>query len=150
MNMLENLKISFRSLNVRGMRRSKTRKSMLNWIAKQGGHMGITFLQETHSVVGDEVSWSKEWSGKMFCSHGTSNSCGVMTLIGKHVEFVLQDKVIHESGRLVIIKCTIQGSDFILVNLYAPNSETEQLSFLNYTGDIIRSVESFNNMGRRL
>ncbi len=31
-------------------------------------------LQETHGTKELEISWEREWEGKMFFSHGTSNS----------------------------------------------------------------------------
>ena len=35
------------------------------------------FLQETHSTLFDEKRWQDELKGKLFFSHGHSNSCGV-------------------------------------------------------------------------
>ena len=39
--------------------------------------MVLFFLQETHSSVEHEKQWSDNFKGKMFYSHGTTNSCDV-------------------------------------------------------------------------
>ena len=140
MSSFQDINLPLLSLNVRGLRKYKTRRKMFTWICRQKGHKGITFLQETHSVSSDGNSWKNLWRGQMFCSHGTSNSCGVMTLVGKDLEFSLHDKVIHESGRLIILYCTVQGQYFVLVNIYALNSESEQLIFLKYLSESLRSL----------
>ena len=73
--------------------------------------------------------WSKEWKGQCFYSHGDSNKCGVMSLIGKNVDFKLIDKACDNNGRLLMLHCSIHGEQFILTNSYAPNVEKEQLLF---------------------
>ena len=91
---------------------------------------GITFLQETHSDISTCKHWKAQWNGDMFFAHGTKYSCGVAILVGKNVEFVLNDKIIDDKGRFVILICEIQGIKFQLINAYAPNTETEQVVFL--------------------
>ena len=39
--------------------------------------MALLFLQETHSSIEDEKQWNDNVKGKIFYSHGTTNSCGV-------------------------------------------------------------------------
>ena len=87
-----NCKFSLLSLNVQGMRKYKSRRGILNWLSKHGGHSGIWFLQETHSSLVDKNSWKNQWRSNMYFSHGTKLSCGVMTLIGKDIEFSLKEK----------------------------------------------------------
>ena len=41
----------------------------------------IIFLQETYSTVEVEDTWRTQWQGKLFSSHGTNHSCGVMVLV---------------------------------------------------------------------
>ena len=83
--MVENKKINFSvlSVNVRGLRKYEKRRQVYNWLCKQGGHKGVTFLQETHSDFKTEQSWTNLWRGQSFYSHGTTTSCGVSILIGK-------------------------------------------------------------------
>ena len=51
-------------------------------------------------------------------------------MISSNVEFILKDKIIDDTGRYIIICREIQGSNFVLVNTYVPNTETEQVVFL--------------------
>ena len=96
-NIINNLyKFRIVSLNVRGLRDYKKRRKVYNWASKQDGQNGITFLQEAHC---DQVSESK-WRNQYF-SHGKSNSCGVITLIGSNLEYKLIKKIIDEMGGLL-------------------------------------------------
>ena len=73
--------IAINSFNCRGLRDSKKRNAVFNWL--QSKHQGITMLQETHSVASDEKQWAKEWGGQICFSHGTNLSRGVALLIPK-------------------------------------------------------------------
>lgn len=134
-----NIDFSVLSVNVRGLRNYQKRRKVYNWLCKQDCHNGIAFLQETHSDLKSEKSWTNLWRGQSFYSHGTTSSCGVATLIGKNVEFSLEDKVIDDNGRFIILLCQIQGLHFILINYYAPNIETNQVKVLH---DISESLSS--------
>ena len=68
-------------------------------------------------------------NGDLYFSHGTTNSCGVLTLVGKNVDFVLKDKIIDDLGRYVILLCEISGLTVLLLNTYAPNTESAQVTF---------------------
>ena len=39
----------------------------------------ILYLQKTHSSHDIVISWRAEFKGELFFSHGTTNSCDVMT-----------------------------------------------------------------------
>ena len=40
---------------------------------------GIIFLQETHFSSKDGIKWKGEFQGKLYFSHGKTNSCAVGT-----------------------------------------------------------------------
>ena len=63
--------------NIKGMQNENKRLSIIEYVKNKIGKNGILFLQETHSTVSDEGKWKVEFSGPVFYSHGTSNSCGV-------------------------------------------------------------------------
>ena len=69
-----------------------------------------------------------------------------MTLIGSNVEFILKDKIIDDTGRYIIICCEIQGSDFVLVNTYIPNTETEQVAFLKDMSELLSTIDTRENI----
>ena len=47
----------------------------IKWIQNKSKRLSII---ETHSNTSDEGKWKDEFSGHVFYSHGTSNSCGVL------------------------------------------------------------------------
>lgn len=81
------------------------------------------------------------WKGKSFFSHGTTQSSGVIILIGKDIEFVLNDKIVSDNGRYIVLDCNIQGNHFLIVNYYAPNAESDQVKILHELSDNISSIK---------
>ena len=53
----------------------------------------------------------------------------VLTLIGSQLEFKLLTSKIDPQGRFIILNCVIQGMEFLLINIYAPNYYSEQVEF---------------------
>lgn len=70
-----NVKISFGSLNVRGLKELVKRKALFLFCKGQKSH--CFFLQETHSSEADASFWLNQWGGKILFSHGSSRSGGV-------------------------------------------------------------------------
>ena len=105
----------------------------------QGHHSGrvgtlkngdIYFAQETHSTPETENLWKEECGCEVFFSHGTSNSCGVMTFFSNKLEIEVTGKITDSEGRFLLLKCIIQGTKFIIYNVYAPNNEKDHEAFL--------------------
>lgn len=67
------------SLNAWGIRSFEKRKALFIWLMKQ--QADFCFLQETYSTKEIENIWKKQWKGKMFFSHGSEHSRGVLILI---------------------------------------------------------------------
>ena len=74
-------------------------------------------------------TWKHEWRGHSYYSHGSNDRRGVITLIGAKLEFHLFRNIIDSEGRYIITHCKIQESPFLLVNIYAPNVEADQVRF---------------------
>ena len=124
-----NFDFTLMSLNVKGMRNIKKRTSLLSWITKK--NFDIVFLQETHSCNLTEQDWRNEWKGgRAYMSHGSSNSRGVMILFKHNLDFEVHKVISDEEGRYLIIECEIMDEPFVLVNVYAPNTEDKQVKFL--------------------
>ena len=122
--MPDNLQSAFiNSFNCRGLRDSKKRKLVFNWLKQK--NKGITLLQETHTIKSDEKIWKREWGGDIFFSHGTSNSKGVAILIPSQVKhnFICHSIEDHDAGRILILNCTVECNNIIIVNLYAPTKD---------------------------
>ena len=125
------LKINFKllSLNARGIRSFNKRKSIFNSLFKSSAD--ICFLQETYSTPEVENEWKKQWNGKMFFSHGTDHSRGVLTLVKDRLDFALQSLKVDSQGQYVLLEAFIQDSPFALLNIYAPNKCAEQCDFFS-------------------
>ena len=65
-------------------------------------------LQETHSTALVEQKWRNQWRGKMFFSHGTSNSTGVLICITEDLDCKVNNELHDKNGRILIIDTEIQ------------------------------------------
>ena len=123
------------SLNVRGLQNEVKRKSIFNWITAK--RYDIVFLQETHSSQNMEVSWNRDWPGKITYSHGTSNSRGCMMMFRDTLDIEIQHYELDPNGRYMLVKCLIQDDNFTLLNVYLPNTETEQIEVLENISNLL-------------
>ena len=117
-NPIENLDIKCLSVNTRGLNKSIKHRSIFRWIHNQNVH--FTFLQETHSSKLSADAWSAEWGGKVFFSHGTTNSQGEMILINPKPDSKVEKCILDRIGRFIILDVALEDSHIILVNIYAP------------------------------
>lgn len=134
------------SLNVRGIRDFKKCTKMFHWINKHAGNKGISFLQETHSTKEIENEWKQRFCGEIFFSHGTAKSKGVAILLGNKLDFTIIDQSSDDDGRLIILKCLIQGNECLLINSYFPNTEKEQIAFLKTLYGKLESIVDSSNI----
>ena len=120
-NTFENLDIKCLSVNTRGLNKSIKCRSVFRWIHNQNVH--FTVLQETHSSKLSADAWSAEWAGgKVFLSHGTTNSKGVMILINPKLDCKVETEcILDNNGRFIILDVAFEDSHIILDNIYAPN-----------------------------
>ena len=125
------------SLNVRGIRSAKKRKALFMWLNER--KYDIIFLQETYCTVEVEDTWRTQWQGKLFSSHGTNHSCGVMVLVRSDLDFNLKSVEADVQGRYVLVEADVQGSNFLFVNVYAPNKVQEQCLFFDNLNKIIEN-----------
>ncbi len=51
----------------------------------QNKSIDVTFVQETHSDVKNEVEWKMGWRSDLFMSHGTNVSGGVAILFQRRL-----------------------------------------------------------------
>ena len=85
---------------------------------------------------------------KPFYSHGKSNSSGVwICFIGSKKVFV-RNKLSDNDGRILILDVEIDAKNFILINLYNPNTIAEQLKTLSKLMEMLYKLHltQFNNM----
>ena len=118
--------------NVKGMQQNAKRNKIFNYVNDKIGS-GIVFFQECHSTPECEANWRKSWDGKMFFSHGSSNSTGCAIAFSKGLNIdINEDKIsTDDNGRIIIIEATLDSKKFLLINLYNANTEKEQLVVLD-------------------
>lgn len=124
----EKAKYDILSLNVRGIRDQAKRRSIFLYLKDHNSK--IYFLQETYSQPEDEIIWKNEWGGDIFFSHGSRHSKGVCILLHPTVQNKIDYSFSDKAGRIVLITCVLNSLKLSLVNIYAPNSQSEQLDFL--------------------
>jgi len=66
------------SLNMNGGR-DRQKREMVKEVGKIN-RLDAIFLQETHSIIKDEVEWGLSWGGQVFLNHGSNLSGGVAIL----------------------------------------------------------------------
>ena len=99
------------------------------------------FLQESNSSSDDKQKWRDNFGGNTFFSHGKRNSCGVLiSYIGTH-NFLLNNQKTDSNGRILILDVTINDVNFVLINLYNSNTETEQISVLNNLSSLLENFD---------
>ena len=126
--------------NVRGLGDYGKRRKIFNWIKKHISKEAIVLLQETHSTEIIEKQWEQLWRGSIKFSHGTSSSRGTLIAFSEGLDFKIKKEDIDNKGRYIILEVEIQKKPYVLINYYAPNLETEQVSVLN---DILRKLTNF-------
>ena len=73
----EFIKFNLISNSVRGLQSYKKRLNIFEYFKNKSVPNGILFLQETHSMKGNEIRWNDDFYCQIHYSHGKSNSCGV-------------------------------------------------------------------------
>ena len=133
MNDSNPIQIKIVTLNARGLNKSIKRRSIFRWLHEQKAH--FYFLQETYSDEKLKAVWEAEWGGKIFCSHGTKHSKGVMILLNPKYDIEVEKLERDNHGRLIILGTKMNDTNLVLVNLYAPNDLSQQVQFFDRTTD---------------
>ena len=133
---------SFCSLNVRGLNQSRKRRQLFRWL--HNNKFDIVFLQETYSTKSIESLWKSEWGGKIYFSHGTSHSRGVMTLFNPKLAALVGNIETDKNGRYLILQATIGDTAFQLCNIYSPNNNSDQKVFFSSIRDILMKLSDNN------
>ena len=87
-------------------------------------------LQETHISKDSAITWEAEWGGKAIFSHGSTNSKGVMILLNPKLDCKIEKVIEDKDGRYIITDIFLNQIRIVLVNIYAPNDQTQQVLFL--------------------
>ena len=120
--------IHFISNKVKGIQSYENRIKFFKYLKNAISFSGFIFLQETHSSMYDEKKWNDEFKGKLFFSHGQSNSCRVaIGFIGSR-SFEVSNKKQDESGGILILDVKPSDDDLLLIDMYNANKASERLN----------------------
>ena len=133
-------------MNVRGIRSPTKRKALFCWLSER--KYDIVFLQETYSSIDIESVWRTQWQGKLYFSHGSNHSCGVLILVRDDLDFKFNSARSDDNGCYIIKDAEVQGSSFLFVNIYAPNSVQDECRFYDNLNKNIEEnvIEKDNRM----
>ena len=109
------------SLNVRGLGDITKRKSIFNFLKSK--RFDIYLLQEVHCTADTTNLWKQQWGGKIYMSHGTTNSRGAMILINPKMDCEVELQFTDTEGRLLGISAVINGKTYLIINVYGPNED---------------------------
>ena len=103
----------------------------------------MVLLQETHSTSDVENLWSNQWQfkEKIIFSNGEHNARGTLIAFRENLVYKLEYKIIDDGGRYIILKCIIQDSPILLVNLYNSNNENEQVQIIEKVTLAIENID---------
>ena len=119
-------KIQILSLNVRGMRDPVKRSKIFSYISKFKSD--IILLQEAHVLQEDYERWTKDWGkGDIYLNCFNTQSAGQIIMLAKN-ENVVKHEILVE-GRCHILEIKRGESSITLMNIYAPNKDTDQIIF---------------------
>ena len=88
-------------------------------------------MQETHSSDKTGKQWEQLWRGSIKFSHGTNSSKGVLIAFSEGLEFNITKEFTDQNGCYIVLHLDVQGNPYVLINCYAPNLETQQVSVLH-------------------
>lgn len=109
------------SYNVNGLRSTAKRRAIFNLL--KNSKANIILLQETHSLDGDERTWSNEWGSKIHFNHGLNFAKGVAVLFSRHFLVQVEAVRMDNDGRFIIMDLKIEEVSFVLVNVYGPSND---------------------------
>ena len=92
------------------------------------------------------MKWIDKFKDKItYYSHGKTNSCGVLIAIYGNMNICVKNKVNDNDGSVLILEATIDGSDYLLINLYNANTEREKLTTMKNVNNLLKTFEDFHD-----
>lgn len=122
------MSLSIISLNTRGLRNNLKRKAIFLYCKQL--NTDFCFVQESHSIEQDANFWKSQWGGDLWLSHGSERSAGVCILKNRFSGKVLNSDC-DKSGHYIFLVLEIASVNYIIVNAYGFNTQTENNSFFD-------------------
>ena len=115
------------SVNGQGLRSPERRKTAFSFFNRS--RFDIVLLQETHWTIDMETQVKREWQGDVFCTNGTNSARSVAVLISSHLECNVKETRSDNEGRVLNVLLGLDEHTINIVNVYAPNTDTQQRFF---------------------
>ena len=102
----------------------------------------IIFLQETYSTKNIEAIWKSQWGGKIYFSHSTNHSRGVMILFHPKLHVLVDNIETDKNGHYLLLRATMHDSAWQLCNIYSPNNNSDQKCFSQISLTLLEGVRT--------
>ena len=120
--------LKIKSINCRGLNTDEKRLKVYTWL--NDSEDDIIFLQETHYIKDNEFKYNARWNGKSYhCFSDSVFSRGVSILFRKGIIFDALSTHKSSDGRKLLLNISIDDHPITLVNVYAPNNQTDRCEF---------------------
>lgn len=98
----------------------------------------VILLQETNWKENGMEDFKKRWEGELLFNNGEEKMGGGMAFLirkdrGIKTKHLYSDK----KGKCMMVEIGMEGEQFILVNVHAPNEEKEKKMYFNILADVI-------------
>ena len=128
---MDAINFNFLCNDFRGLQTSKKCLKLFNYFKNKIFPNGILFLQKMHSTKDNKVKWKDKFDIYLYFSHRKSNLCGVVISFSGNKTFTVKKCLYDENGWILILETLTDDSEFILINFYNANTESEQIQTLN-------------------
>lgn len=130
------------SLNAKGLNHLAKRHSLLHTAKKLGSD--ILCVQETHLTPATANLCHNSKFPHIYRSNYTSKKRGVLIEINRDTDFHPIQEIYDSNGRFLILICTVNGTKYTILNLYAPNSRQTKFKVLSVHQGHILVCGDFN------
>ncbi|CAM4614634.1 unnamed protein product [Lepidochelys kempii] len=127
------------TLNIQGCRMGLRRCQVLSSLREQG--YSVVFLQETHTDLAAEDSWQLKCGDRVYFSHLTVRTAGVVTLFSPNLWSEVLGVAEAVPGRLLHLRARMEGLVLNLVNVYALTSGPERLQFYQQVSAFLGTLD---------
>ena len=88
-----------------------------------------------------------EWIKRtyIFFSRGKTNYCGVVFGYIENNKVDILDKNFDKNEPILILDVKVDETNLVLVNIYNPNTETEQVKTLLDVGKMLETIKGFSD-----
>ena len=117
------------SLNSQGLRSPDRRKTAFSYFLRH--RPDIILFQETHWTDDIEMQIQHEWDGEIIFNHGTNTARGVAILFHSRLDYTVKQTRSDNDGRILNVVLELDGRTLNIINIYAPQTDSERRTFFS-------------------